>query len=158
MTRKILLPFDGSPAAVNAVRHLARELEGRDATVLLVNVQRVYVDAEMLHAASSIAGLHRLEGEETLRPAMEILDAHGIRHEAEVVFGPPAAAIARIGEERGFSLIAMGTRARHPLVEFLTRSVANRVARLSQVPVLLVRHETARPPLPPPMRAPFIAA
>lgn len=158
MTQRILLPFDGSPAAVHAVHHLARELKGRDATVLLVNVQRVYVDAEMAHEARSIASLHRHEGEETLRPAMDILDAHGIRHDAEVVFGPPAAAIARIGDERGFSLIAMGTRARHPLVEFLARSVAKRVTRLARVPVLLVRHEPVHAQLPPQVRAPFIAA
>ena len=140
MSKKILLPFDGSPASLHAARHVARNLEGLDASVLLVNVQRVVIDAEMLHAARSIADLHRRDGEDVLRIGMSILEDHGVRHEAEISFGPPVPVIVRLAEERGCDLIVMGTRARHPIVEFLARSIASRVTRRSRVPVMLVRH------------------
>jgi nucleotide-binding universal stress UspA family protein len=158
MPMKILFPFDGSRASLHAARHVARNLEGLDATVLLVNVQRLLVDAEMLHAARSIANLHRHEAEQLLRDAMAIFDAHGIRYEAEVAFGPPVPVIVRMAEERGCDLVVMGTRARHPLLEFFTRSVTSRVRRNSRVPVMLVRDEDRRTPSGPPLRAPYIAA
>ena len=149
MTYRVLLPFDGSRASLHAVRHVARSLEGLDAKVLLLNVQQVVVDAEMLYAARSIAHVHRQEGEALLRPAMAILERHGIRHEAEVAFGPPAAVIARLAEERHYALIVMGTRARNPIVEFFARSVAVRVRRKTRVPVMLVREDASSRGLPP---------
>ena len=158
MPIKILFPFDGSRASLHAARHVARNLEGLDAAVLMVNVQRVLIDAEMMHAARSIANLHRHEGEELLRGAMAVFDAHGIRYEAEVAFGPPVPVIVRMAQERGCDLVVMGTRARHPLLEFFTRSVSSRVRRHSRVPVMLVRDEVPPTPSEPPVRAPYIAA
>ena len=152
MEFKVLLPSDGAPAARAAARHVARNLEGLDARVLLLNVQRVYVDAEMLHLGRSILNVHREEGEAALRDAAEILAASGIEHEAQVVFGPPAETVVRIAESAGCDAIVMGARARHPLVELLTRSVPSRVLRRSRIPVMLVRHE------PPPPRATVPAA
>ena len=159
MNFKVLLPSDGSPAARAAARHVARNLEGLDARVLLLNVQRVYVDAEMLHLGRSILNVHREEGEAALRESAEILAASGIEHEAQVGFGPVAETIVHTAEAAGCDAIVMGTRARHPLVEMITRSVPARVLRRSRLPVMLVRHEA-----PPPPRhagapaAPYIAA
>jgi nucleotide-binding universal stress UspA family protein len=156
---KVLLPFDGSAAALNAARYAARNLEGLEARVLLVNVQRVLVDAEMLHAARGIAQLHRLEGEEILRPACELLDSAGIAYDAEVAFGSPARVIVRMAEERGCDLIAIGKRGRHPLVEALTGSVSRRVAANATVPVMQIAlSDTQGPPDPRWRGAPYIAA
>jgi len=141
---RILLPFDGSPASVHATRYVADQLRGSAADVLLLNVQSVYVDAEMLHAGRAILDLHRAEGEAALREATGILAAAGIGHEAQVGFGPVAEVVAHTAKRAGSDAIVMGTRARHPLVELFTRSVPSRVVRRSEVPVVLVRHEAAR--------------
>ena len=141
---RILLPFDGSPASVHAARHVSNMLQGRNANVLLLNVQRVYVDAEMLHAGHVIVEFHRRDGEAALREGAKILEAAGIAHEARVTFGPVAEVIARTAKEAGFDAIVMGTRARHPFVEALTFSVPSRVLRRSEVPVTLVRQPRAR--------------
>jgi nucleotide-binding universal stress UspA family protein len=88
-----------------------------------------------------------------------MLEAHHVRYDAEVAFGPPVPVITRLAEERGCDLIVMGTRARHPLLEFFTRSVSARVRRTSRVPVMLVRDESpAAPPPRPRYPAPYIAA
>ena len=159
MKFKVLLPSDGSPAALQAVRHVARNLEGLDAKVLLLNVQRVYVDAEMLHLGRTILNLHHDEGEAVLRPSAEILAASGIEYHAQVGFGPVAEMIVHTAEKAGCDAIVMGTRARHPLVELLTRSVPARVLRRSRIPVMLVRREESRAaPHATVIDAPFIAA
>jgi nucleotide-binding universal stress UspA family protein len=159
MKFKVLLPSDGSPASLHAARHVARNLEGLDAKVLLLNVQRVYVDAEMLHMRRSILDLHHGEGEAALREAAEILAASGIEYQAQVGFGPVADMIVHTAQGAQCDAIVMGTRARHPLVELLARSVPSRVLRRSRVPVMLVRHDASTPARRSALRdAPYIAA
>ena len=143
MSLEVLLPFDGSPASLQAANYLARNLEHVDARVHVLNVQRAYIDAEMIYSARAIVQMHREEAEALMLPALALLERHGVKHTAEVAFGPPAPVIARIAEDRGCGLIVMGTRARNPLVEFLARSIAARVRRAARVPVLLVREDTS---------------
>jgi nucleotide-binding universal stress UspA family protein len=156
-TFKVLLPVDGSAASLNAVRHVARNLRDLDASVLLLNVQRLYVDAEIAHATRALVEIHRAEGEAALTGAAEILAASGVEYRAEVGFGTPAKVIARTAEEERCDAIVMGTRARSRLMELVAPSVTARVARHSRVPVMSVRHDAPRA-LPPPVRAPYIAA
>ena len=136
---RILLPSDGSPASLNAARYVAQQSRSLPANVLLLNVQRVYVDAEMLHAGRAILDLHRDEGEAALREAGEVLAQAGVDYEAKIGFGPVAEVIARTAKEARCEAIVIGTRARHPLVELLTRSVPARVVRRSELPVVLVK-------------------
>ena len=139
MKFKVLLPSDGSAASLQAARHVARNLEGLDAKVLLLNVQQLYVDAEMLHMGRAILNLHHSEGEDALRESAEILAASGVEYHPQVGFGPVADVIVHTAEKAKADAIVMGTRARHPLVELVTRSVPARVLRRSRVPVTLVR-------------------
>jgi nucleotide-binding universal stress UspA family protein len=159
MHTKVLLPFDGSPAAIHAAHYVARNLQGIDASVVLLNVQRVVVDVEMMHAARAIARVHRVEAERILGAASQVLEASGIDFTTEVALGHPAEVIARIAEERGFDLVVMGTRKRHALAELVRRPLSARVARRSRVPVMIV--PAPRKPRPGPSqwdRVPFIAA
>ena len=135
---EVLLPFDGSPAALHAVRCVARDRGLAAMRVRLVNVQRVIVDAEMRHAQRSLVRFHRNRGEALLHPARAILEGFGVEHRVEVVFGPVVQAIVRAAEERGCDLVVMGTRNRPPWLELLTRSVSRRVAALTRVPVVRI--------------------
>lgn len=156
---KVLLPFDGSAAARHGLRYVARNLEGLEARVLVVNVQRVLVDAEMLHATRSIAQIHRAEAEAILRPACELLAAAGVQFDAEVAFGQPARAIARMAEAHGCDLIVMGTRGRGGLLGALRRSVTERVANRATVPVMRIPLSAdEEPPGPRWQSTPYIAA
>lgn len=156
---KVLLPFDGSAAARHALRHVARNLEGLDARVLLANVQRVHVDAEMLHAARHLAQLHRVEAEAILRPACELLESAGVQYDAEVAFGQPARVIARMAEERGCELIVMGTRGRGGLLGALRRSMTESVADRATVPVMRIPlYADEELPGPSWQNTPYIAA
>ena len=138
----IILPYDGSPAAENAARYVARHVKGTDVSVHLVNLQGpVLPDPALAHAARAIVAWHRDEGQRRLRSGRDILAAEGIPHTHEVAFGEESETIARIARERGAGLVVMGTRARHPLVSLVLGSVSSRVTRASPVPVLLVRDE-----------------
>ena len=80
--------------------------------------------------------------------AKEQLEQFGARHigdragwTAEVVFGPPYAAIADAARRHGAGLVALATHGRTGLRHLLLGSVAERVVRTAPCPVLTVLAE-----------------
>jgi nucleotide-binding universal stress UspA family protein len=127
---KILLPFDGSPAAQRAVELLAGYAgdTGKLAPRLL-NVQPRAADP----------------GRAVLEPALERLAAAGIAARAEVRVGPAAPTILDEARTDGAAAILMGTRGAGALQGFALGSVALRVAHGNGPPVILVKPEDRLP-------------
>ena len=63
--------------------------------------------------------------------------------ERAVQIGHPAADIVRYAEEHDIDKIVMGTHGRGPIQEMLIGSVADRVVRSAQCPVLTARQPSA---------------
>lgn len=128
---KLLLPFDGSPAAVRALEYVAA-LEHRDALhVHLLNVQPHTVDDEV-YLEPLLKG-----GEKMLRDAARQLEARAISHSSEVAVGSAADAIVSRARAERFAAIVMGVRG--ALVRLFTGSVSRGVVRQSGLPVMLVK-------------------
>jgi nucleotide-binding universal stress UspA family protein len=156
---RILLPFDGSDASMQAVRYAAACLGGRPASVHLLNAQQpVLDDPALLHAAYAIVEAHRREGERVLAAAQRVLHEARVPFESEVAMAKPVDAIVRAAVRRSIALVLMGTRGRSPLVNLLAASVPMRVVQRCSVPVLLVRAQDRLRPQPTPPFPPYIAA
>ena len=139
---KILIPLDGSHAALEGVRHcigLARD--GLRLSVVLANVQEpTYLyemvlarDPDLLERASAAAGVHALE------PGERLLKAVGIPFEREVGSGDPAHTLVDIAERFACDAIVMGSRGSGGLRKALLGSVANEVLHASPVPVTIIK-------------------
>ena len=144
---KILLPVDGSPAALEAVRQALRMIdEGLRASLVLANVQEPATlyemllahDAEVIDQVAAQAGLHLLE------PARALVQAAGVEHEIEVASGDPAHTLIDILENFGCDMVVMGARGMGTLRSALLGSVSNEVLHAAPVPVLVVK----QPPTP----------
>lgn len=142
---RTLLPIDGNPLALEAVRHaLVLRAQGLDFTAVLLNVQEpphlyevvLAPDAQVIEDASHEAGEH------ALLAAQALLDAAGVAHESLVVTGDAAQQMVEQADLQGCDLIVMST---------LKDSVSHRVVRHSRIPVMLVPH------LPPEVEAADIA-
>lgn len=139
---KILLPFDGSAAAVAAVQ-LAVKLvdDGLDATAVLVNVQEpaslyelmVAHDPQVIEQASAAAGAH------TLQVAQALLEDAGIAYESEVASGDPANTLLELLENYGCDLVVMGASGTSAWRSALLGSVSNEVLHAAGVPVMIVK-------------------
>lgn len=139
---KILLPIDGSPTALAAVRHALRLVQnGLTAEFVLVNVQEppslyeivVSHDADVLDQVRSSAGA------DLLAPAEALLDAAGLAWQSEVASGQPAALLIELLENYGCEAVVMGARGMgHPEAAGLG-SVAEALLAHSPVPVTVVR-------------------
>lgn len=139
---KILLPIDGSEAALAAVRHAIRLVrEGLRSSFVLANVQspaNLYEivsapDAQTLAAVSEAAGTHLLAS------AVQLLRHAGLDFESEVATGDPGHTLVDIAERFGCDMIVMHSSGGGDLRSALVGSVSHSVLHGASIPVMLVK-------------------
>jgi nucleotide-binding universal stress UspA family protein len=139
---KILLPFDGSAPALEAVRFAIRLAgDGLNTSVVLANVQEhaslyelmVAHDPQVIEQVSADAGAN------TLKPAQTLLEEAGIAFETEVSTGDPANTLVDILENYGCDLVVMGASGISTLRSALLGSVSNELLHAAGVPVMIVK-------------------
>jgi nucleotide-binding universal stress UspA family protein len=139
---KILLPFDGSAVALDAVRFAIRMAgDGLNTSVVLANVQEpaslyelmVAHDPQVIEQVSAAAGAH------TLQAAQSLLDAAGLPYESEVASGDPAHTLVDILENYGCDLVVMGASGTSALRSAFLGSVSNEVLHAAGVSVMIVK-------------------
>lgn len=139
---KILLPFDGSPLALEAVRFVIRmAADGLDTSVVLANVQEPASLYELMvaHDPLVIEQVSAAAGANTLQAAQALLDAAGLAYETEVASGDPAHTLVDILENYGCDLVVMGASGTSALRSALLGSVSNEVLHAAGVPVMIVK-------------------
>jgi len=139
---KILLPFDGSATALEAVRFaIALASSGLETTAVLANVQEPASLYELMvaHDPRVIEQVSAAAGANTLLPAQALLEAAGIAYETEVAMGDPAHTLVDILENYGCDLVVMGASGTSTLRSALLGSVSNEVLHAAGVPVMIVK-------------------
>ena len=145
MFAKLLVPVDGSEAALKAVAAAGEMARRFDSRVMLLHVQHL---PEGLMAASGLAGMVALPeatvealgqaGQEVLQAARTTLHVPEDRVTEAVLLGHPAETICRVAQEGGYDLIIMGRRGLSEVRGFLLGSVSDRVIHHAACPVLVV--------------------
>ncbi len=139
---KILLPFDGSTPALEAVKLAIRlAAEGLDTSLVLANVQEpaslyelmVAHDPQVIEQVSAAAGAHILQA------AQVLLDAAGLAYETEVATGDPANTLVDILENYGCDMVVMGASGTSTLRSAMLGSVSNELLHAAGVPVMIVK-------------------
>ncbi len=139
---KILVPVDGSPLSLEAVRHaIALVKQGLRADLLLANVQPpaslyeivVAHDPDVIKDVSAGAGAHQLE------PARELCRAAGVAFDCEVVSGDPVRALSDLAEARNCAHIVVAAHGKGALASVLLGSVSHALAHAAPVPVTIVK-------------------
>lgn len=135
---RILVPLDGSEQAASIlglVEDLALDL---DAEVVLVSAY--WVDAyHHVHSLGIDAGDMRAAAEAHIQEQAADLRRHGIRTSCIVALNQPAELILKAVESTASDLIAMTTHGRSGVRRWFLGSVAEKVLKVSPVPVLLSR-------------------
>ncbi|MET3179263.1 UNVERIFIED_ORG: nucleotide-binding universal stress UspA family protein [Variovorax guangxiensis] len=143
--KHILVPIDGSPTAERGLREairLAGELESR--LRLLHVIDDFPMLMEMSNISSFEASLQKMReyGESVLAQALAEATSANVEAQTvlrEVTQGRIADIVVDEAGKAGCDLIVMGTHGRRGLSRLALGSDADRVARSSPVPVLLVR-------------------
>lgn len=163
MYKKILVPLDGSKLAECALPHAEELARGSDAAqVILVSAtERVRgyravegstepfvlsgvgwgssIQPPLQRSVPEAFGKKEKQADRYLSKTAEKLQSKGIKVHTEVLFWPPAEAIASYAEQSGADIIVMSSHGRSGPSRWARGSVADKVLRSSCIPVLMVR-------------------
>ncbi|WP_224268602.1 universal stress protein [Haloprofundus salinisoli] len=147
MYDRILVPTDGSDGVERAVGHAVELAEAHGATIHAIYVVNTasYAGLPMESSWDGIDEMLRADAEVAVEEVRRIAAERGVPVEAAVVDGSPSREIVSYAEREGCDLIVMGTHGRGGIDRLLLGSVAEKVVRGSNVPVLTV-HVADEPP------------
>ncbi len=155
MVQRILIPLDGSPRA-EQILPIVAPLWNREASRLfLVHSVSDFRPVEGRYAPPPPLVQKRDDAEAYLQGVARRYTNAGANVHTRVLEGPPADAILEAATREEATLIAMTTHGRTGLLRWLTGSVADKVLRASEVPVLLVRACLPAPEPASPRESPF---
>lgn len=155
MYKKIVVPLDGSKLAESVLPHvesIAKGCSTEEVTLVSVTERIIGLGQKtIIHTTETIpavepvvrmpvaVGKMQEQAERYLNRIAKRLDKKGIKVRTEVLLGDPAYEIASFAEENGGDLIIMASHGRSGVSRWTHGSVADRVFRVSKVPVLMVR-------------------
>ncbi len=137
MYKSILVPLDGSKLAegiLPEIEKIALELKSR---IILIRVSRAHVLPGVDPSDAQIRAVR--QSEDYLQGLKRQLTASGFEVEVHTPYGDSAEKILEICSRYDFDLIAMSTHGRSGLGRWLLGSVAEKIVRHSEKPVLLLR-------------------
>ncbi|RKD88995.1 universal stress protein [Halopiger aswanensis] len=141
MADRILVPYDGSPPATDALEYAFENFP--DAAVVALYVVEIPDSrwAQAIGPELQLSVNERAEeyASDILESATEIADERDRRLDTEIVTGEPDHRIVAQAEEQSADLIVIGSHGQANISRLLLGSVAEKVVRRSPVPVLVVR-------------------
>lgn len=159
MYKKILVPLDGSKLTECALPHVEELAKGcgTEEVILITVTEQVQgrtraPEAQELYRSSDRSEFQRTGSEITvtfgkkegqaqryLGRIARKLESEGVKVHTEVLFWPPAEAIASYAEQNGADIIVMSSHGRSGPSRWAYGSVADKVLRSSCIPVLMIR-------------------
>lgn len=148
MFEKIMIATDGSRHSQRAAEvgiEVARLYSSEVTALYVVDIAKEYASIGDLtskvaeEVISSLRASLFQQGEAATGQVEELGRRAGIEVRSRVVEGHPAEVILRLAEEEQFNLLVLGGIGVTGLGRFLLGSVAERVVRSSEVPVLVAR-------------------
>ncbi|WP_332899506.1 MULTISPECIES: universal stress protein [unclassified Haladaptatus] len=145
MYERILVPTDGSDGIDSVVEQVVELAQVHDATIHAVYVINTASFAN-LPMETSWDGVNEMlsnEGDTALNRLEELIDGR-VPVKRVLLEGSPSKEIVRYAKTEDCDLIFMGTHGRGGIDRLLLGSVAEKVVRTSDIPVLTVRVSSQR--------------
>jgi nucleotide-binding universal stress UspA family protein len=141
---KILVPVDGSPASIHAVKLAIDQAKtAAGASLVIVTVQSLatlgLADGAGIMPESWIDQEEATGADEALRDAVTACRDAGVTYVTRSERGAVAATIDRVAREEKVTQIVMGTRGLGGVRGLLLGSVATQLLHLTDIPVTLVK-------------------
>lgn len=141
MYDRILVPTDGSAATESATDHAIGLARQYGATLHALYVVDVAAYSSLEAGADVVADELRSEGETAVDAVVERAADAGVEAETAVETGVVHRRVVDYVADNGIDLVVMGTHGRTGVGRFLLGSVAEKVVRTAEAPVLTVRSD-----------------
>ena len=140
--KRILVPIDFSASSLEALAYASQLTQRFGAELLVLHVVEPVYAAEPNVGSADLTTLldeqERIADEQLARISAN-LSKQGQRVRTQVECGVPAQAIVEVANDSATDLIVIATHGRTGLSHMLIGSVAERVVRLANCPVLTIR-------------------
>ncbi len=138
--RNVLIPVDGSPNSLHAVRHVVKEFARQPGmAVHLLNVQAPFSrHIAQFASRKSRESFHEDQARKALAGVRDMLDAAAVPYTVHLEVGRKAEAITATAERLDCDRIVMSTARKNSLTRMIEASVTNRVLELTKVPVQVI--------------------
>jgi nucleotide-binding universal stress UspA family protein len=139
--RSVLCPVDFSECSEHALRYALTLAQSLGAEIRLLHVYQPLATRgpQRSHAEERADADARHWAKQELEALAHRYSAHDVTVVPLFVEGLPHERIVELAKSEGADLIVMGTHGRSALPHFLLGSVAERVVRISTVPVCTIR-------------------
>jgi len=144
MTKKILVPLDGSKLSERALNQAETFAKAIQAEVILIRVTENPLAAAPEAGPAfekKVAGETMDQATGYLKGVVSSLKGKGIKGRAVVEEGPPHSAILKLAHKEDVDFIVMSTHGRTGLSKVVLGSVAEKVVYATKRPVMLVKPE-----------------
>lgn len=144
MYDRILLPTDASAGMDQAIEHAIDAAERYGATIHILYIVDTdtygsYSGDEYVHEFEGLESALEQAGEEAIEEVVSAADAAGIETKSIIRHGIPHEEILAYADEADVDLTVIGSKNRPGEYRRLLGSVAERVARMSERPVSVVK-------------------
>jgi nucleotide-binding universal stress UspA family protein len=144
MFKRILVPLDGSTCAERAIPVAARIARASGGAVVLVRAVNVAIGfwpslAGEAAVVQSVLDADQAVADEYLAGIKQAPELADITTETRIVFGPVASAILAVAASAQADLMVLCSHGYTGMTRWALGSVAEKVARSAQVPVLVLR-------------------
>jgi len=140
MRQNIIVPFDGSDNAQEALR-VAIEMAGKyNESIILLNVQPGFTtpNTRRFFSESDILDYQQSLYNEAVAAGLSMLEASGVAYEAKLLVGVPKNEICKEASARSARCIIIGSRGYSAFVGSVLGSVSQGVLYLADCPVMVV--------------------
>ena len=131
MYKSILLAADGSENSLRSAKEVLNFIDDNTVVTILTVVDVEESKTDVLHGKQSSSLTN--EREDKLSHITELFVEHNVKYEMKIAHGVP---VANSGE---FQAIVLGTRGLNSLQEMVLGSVSHKVAKRSEIPVVIVK-------------------
>lgn len=145
--RRIVCPVDFSEGAGSAIEYAIDLAKDTGAEVRFVHVYQIPVYAlpdGAVIGGPELAARLGVQLQNELEALKKKYEGAGVKIDTQLIEGVPHAEIVRAAKELPADMIVMGTHGRGGLSHLLLGSVAERVVRTAECPVLTVRQPKAK--------------
>ena len=141
MYDRILVPTDGSDAMGTVIDHAVELAAVHDAAVHALYVANTASLGDLSADAGweNVTEALRREGEQAIAVVRDRAHERDVSAERAIREGSPAAEITGYADKNGCDIVVMGTHGRSGVSRLLLGSVAERVVRSAETPVLTIR-------------------
>lgn len=147
MFQKILVPTDGSAAALKAAQSAVALAEQFNGTVTLLHVVQHFYNLPSMAVWDAMiippTVLDNIEtiGQNILAKTLDSISPTTVKIDTRLEHGQPAECIVRIAKQENFTLIVIGNRGLSGFNQLLLGSVSNQVANYASCPVLIIKDD-----------------